>query len=313
MILSVSRRCDIPAHFANWFYHRIREGYVYVRNPFRFHQISHIDLSPDVVDCIVFWSKNPAPMLSRLPELTEYMYYFQFTLNAYGREIEPNLPDLAARIHTFQELAGRLGKQRVLWRYDPVLLTPDYTVSWHRERFAYLAEQLAGYTQTCTFSFPDLYPAMARRAALSGIRPLSGPEKSDLAQSLSAIARSCGLSLNTCAEDIDLSAYRIGHARCIDPFLISRLLGCDLDWKKDGGQRPGCGCAASIDLGIYHTCTHGCVYCYANGPSGPSPARLQAYEETSPLLCSRLTEADQISKPSVKSWKNPQLRLPFLT
>ncbi len=311
MILSASRRCDIPAHFSNWFYHRIQEGYAYVRNPFSFHQVSRINLSPDVVDCIVFWSKNPHPMLPRLSVLNEYMYYFQFTLNAYGQEIEPNLPDLTARIRTFQELAGRLGKRRVLWRYDPVILTPVYTTAWHQDRFAYLAERLSDYTETCVFSFPDLYPSMARRAAPSGIRPLNGPEKNNVAQALSAIARSYGLGLYTCAEDIDLSPYQIGHARCIDPFLISRLLGCDLDWKKDSGQRPGCGCAAAIDLGVYHTCTHGCVYCYANSKNGPSPARLQAYEETAPLLCSRLTAADRILEPDIKSGKDPQLRLPF--
>lgn len=313
MILSASRRCDIPAHFSNWFFYRIKEGYAYVRNPFQFHQISHVNLSPDVVDCIVFWSKNPYPMLSRLSDLAGYLYYFQFTLNAYGKEIEPNLPDLSARIHTFQELAGRLGKRRVLWRYDPVILTPVYPIAWHREQFAYLAERLADYTETCTFSFPDLYPSMVRRAAPHGIRPLSGPEKTTVAQTLSDIARSYGLRLNTCAEDIDLSAYHIGHAKCIDPFLISRLLECDLDWKKDNGQRPGCGCAAAIDLGVYHTCTHGCVYCYANRRNGPAPDRLSAYEETSPLLCSRLTETDQITRPQMKSWKNPQLRLPFPT
>ena len=136
MILSVSRRTDIPNYYSDWFYNRIKEGFLYVRNPFNPHQISRIDLSSQVVDCIVFWTKNPANMLARLDELQAYKYYFQFTLTGYGRDIEPNLPDKRNElIATFQKLSEKIGKEKVIWRYDPILINERYTVEYHLNAF----------------------------------------------------------------------------------------------------------------------------------------------------------------------------------
>lgn len=166
MIISASRRTDIPAFFTGWFMNRIREQCVYVRNPVNAHQVSKISLHPDVVDCIVFWSKNPAPMLPRLHELREYTYYFQFTLNAYPRTIEKNLPSLEERLYTFQQLSELLGSQRMIWRYDPIFINKNHPVSWHAERFSYLAEALCGYTQKCTVSFIDRYAKRDRKSVV---------------------------------------------------------------------------------------------------------------------------------------------------
>ncbi len=143
MIISASRRTDIPAFFSEWMINRLKEQTAYVRNPVNFHQISKINLSPKVVDCIVFWSKNPGPMLPKLPALKDYMYYFQFTLNPYGEDLEANLPSLPARIDTFQTLSRYLGKERVLWRYDPIIVNEKYTTNWHIETFRRLTEQLS--------------------------------------------------------------------------------------------------------------------------------------------------------------------------
>ena len=144
MILSVSRRTDIPAFYADWFFKRIKEGFVYVRNPMNIHQVSSISLSPEVVDCIVFWTKNPAPMLPRLEELNGYDYYFQYTINAYDKDAEPCIPPLEERLRTFRTLSERLGKERVIWRYDPIIFTDRYTTSYHLEQFTRIAHELAG-------------------------------------------------------------------------------------------------------------------------------------------------------------------------
>ena len=282
MIISASRRTDIPAFFSDWFMNRIREQYALVRNPFNSHQVSKISLNPDVVDCIVFWSKNPDPMLTRLNELQNYTFYFQYTLNAYGREIEKNLPALKQRIATFQSLSKMIGKERIIWRYDPIILNETYTAGWHSSAFSNLACQLSGYTGKCTISFIDMYPS---------------------------IAASCGLAIDTCAEKIDLSDCNIRHGCCIDGELIAKLAGCPVNTQKDKNQRPECRCAASIDLGFYNTCRNGCLYCYANHSRRQMEERCRSYDSTSPLLCSQLSEDDRIYERKTGSLKNIQYDL----
>lgn len=143
MILSVSRRTDIPNYYSEWFFNRIKEGFLYVRNPMNAHQISEIKITPDIVDCIVFWTKNPSPMMKRLDELKEYSYYFQFTLTGYGNDIEKSLPNKkTVMIPIFQELSDKIGKQKVIWRYDPILFSDRYTKEYHLKAFKSIAEVL---------------------------------------------------------------------------------------------------------------------------------------------------------------------------
>ena len=150
MIISASRRTDIPAYYPDWFYNRIRDGYVCVRNPMNFHQVSRISLSPDVVDGIVFWTKNPRPLMSRLEELRAYPFYFQFTLTPYGKDVEPGVPNKNDVIlPAFQELSRQIGPERVIWRYDPILFTDRYTMDYHITFFSQLARRLEGYTRKC--------------------------------------------------------------------------------------------------------------------------------------------------------------------
>ena len=309
MIISASRRTDIPALFSEWFIKRIEARYAYVRNPVNIHQISKISLSPNVVDCIVFWSKNPKPMISRLSLLNHYMYYFQFTLNAYNKDFEPNLPPPDDRIETFRILSELIGRRRVIWRYDPVILNSQYPISWHIDKFGYIANQLRNYTERVTISFIDLYAKNSAGAKRQNICELSYEQKNIIAKSFSEIARSHNLKIDTCAEDIDLSAYGIEHARCIDDRLIAKLLDCSIDAGKDKNQRPACGCAASIDLGLYNTCRNGCIYCYANHSAAVRKRNLEAYDPDAPLLCSQITELDKITERKVKSQRNMQLSL----
>jgi hypothetical protein len=207
MIISASRRTDIPAYFSEWLLKRIKERYVYVRNPMNIHQMSKISLDPDIVDCIVFWSKNPKPMLSKLHSLKEYACYFQFTLNPYDRDIEANLPRKNEIIETFKELSGIIGPQKVIWRYDPVLLNKKYDISYHTDKFYEFAGELKGYTEKVTFSFIDFYKKITKNIKSLEIEEAGYKEKNILAGNFSRAAKENNLLIDTCAEDIDLSEY----------------------------------------------------------------------------------------------------------
>jgi DNA repair photolyase len=295
MIISASRRTDIPSYYSEWFFNRIKERNVYVRNHFNTRQISVINLNPELVDCIVFWSKNPKPMIDKLQLINDYKYYFQFTLNPYKQDIEARLPPKAELIETFKELSDIIGPQRVIWRYDPILINTQYNTACHIDKFEKLANTLKGYTEKVTFSFIDFYKKIMEKINLLEIKEVSTEEKNIIAQSFSEIAKSNNFSIDTCAEDIDLSRYGITHARCIDDRLISKITGCNLLIEKDKNQRLECGCVKSIDIGEYNSCSNGCVYCYANYSNNTVENNFKKHIQESPLLIGDIC-ADDIVK-----------------
>ena len=222
MIISASRRTDIPTYYSEWFINRIREGFVCVRNPMNIHQISQIALTPDVVDGIVFWTKNPIPMLSKLDELKEYMYYFQFTLNSYGKDIEAHVPNKNDIIvPAFRELSRKIGAERVIWRYDPILLTTKYTIDYHVKYFEEIAKRLTGFTHKCVISFLDLYRNTKTNMKELELLPLEENEMHELAMRLVDIAHKYHLKVESCAERINLEQFGIAHGHCIDCDLFS--------------------------------------------------------------------------------------------
>ena len=310
MILSVSRRTDIPAFYAEWFFQRIREGFLYVRNPMNPRQVSRIGLSPEVVDCIIFWSKNPAPMLERLDELREYPFYFQFTLTGYGRDIEPGLPDKRKEvIGTFQKLSEKVGKERVVWRYDPILVNDRYTMEYHWKAFEEIAGCLKGYTEKVVISFVDFYAKTLRNTKDLYIKSLSREEMREIAEGMAQIAKSCGLVIETCAEQINLQDVGIRHGSCIDKKRIEKIAGCSLSVEKDKNQREACGCCESIDVGAYNTCRNGCRYCYANYHEEQVRKCIACYDVNSPLLCGRIEPKERVTDREVRSFRNPQLSI----
>lgn len=311
MILSASRRTDIPALYADWFCNRLREGYVYVRNPRVPHQVSHVDLSPDTVDMIVFWTKNALLMEGPLEEVVRlgYPFYFQYTITPYGSDIEPGLPTKQAIISNFIRLSSIYGKERMVWRYDPILINHKYSMDFHKEAFASMCALLAPWACRCVFSFIDPYPKAMRRSGGQIDRLLSPPEMRRLAAEFSHIAAAHRLPLMSCCEAMDLSQYGIQHSACIDAGLIENLLGCPLLVKKDPNQRNGCGCVQSIDIGAYDTCTHGCLYCYATHSSEALMHNLCRHDDASPLLTGFPTAKDHIIKRVTKTLKNSQLSL----
>lgn len=310
MILSVSRRTDVPSYFSDWFFERLKEGYVYTKNPMNPKQISKLALSPDVVDCIVFWTKNPEPMLDRLKELEPYPFYFQFTLTSYGKDIEANLPHKKeVLLPTFQRLSGKIGSKRVIWRYDPILFTKRYTPEYHVKAFRQMAEALRGYTEKCVISFVDTYAKNKKNMQALGVYELPKEELEVFAKALCEIAKENDMVMASCAEQIDLDHCGIAHNACIDRSLIEEIIGCKLKGVKDKNQRGECGCMESIDIGTYHTCENGCVYCYANHSEAQVKENLRKYDVHSPILCGKIGADDKVTERKVVSLKEKQFSL----
>lgn len=306
MIISASRRTDIPACYPDWMARRVSEGFACVRNPMNPRQVSRVSLSPAVVDCIVFWSKNPAPMLEYLDLFRPWHFYFQYTLNAYGADVERRLPPLERRAETFLRLSDALGPERVVWRYDPILLSGDYPLEFHLEQFSRLADRLRGAAERCSISFLDEYAAIRTGLRQLGARTPGDREKRSLAEGLAAAAGE-DFRLVTCAEEIDLSQFGIGRGSCIDAQLIERLAGCPLRTEPDKGQRSACGCAASIDIGAYDTCLNGCRYCYANRSDKALARRSGQYSPASPVLCDAIRADETVSERRMRSLQVRQL------
>lgn len=287
MIISASRRTDIPAYYSEWFFHRLREGYVLTQNPRNPRQIKRISLTPESVDGIVFWTKNPLPMLDRLGELDSFPYYFQFTLNSYGKDAEPGLPSKNdVLLPAFQRLSKQIGRDRVVWRYDPIFLTPHYTLEYHCRYFRVMASRLSGYTETCTVSFLDFYRNTASRTAPLQLLPMTEEAQIKILTSFSETAKEYGISLNMCAEPIS-KQLGIPSASCIDASRLERISGRRLPAERDKNQRPMCGCAASVDIGMYDCCANGCLYCYANSGPAAVARRMQLHDPKSPFLLSK--------------------------
>lgn len=310
MIISASRRTDIPTYYSDWLFNRLREEFVYVRNPMNIHQIGKISLSSEVVDGIVFWTKNPVPMLERLSELDKYNYYFQFTLTAYGRDVEPNIPSKNdVIIPAFQKLSKEIGREKVIWRYDPIFFNEKYTMDYHCKYFQVLAAKLGEYTEKCTVSFLDLYRNTARNTQPLKIQTESKEQRMELMEKFAEIAKEHGLYIDTCSEGIELAKFGIGHACCIDKERFERIGGCKLVVDKDKNQRAECGCVSSIDIGTYNTCKNGCLYCYANYSHNTVIRNTQVHNPKSPLLFGEVGPDDVIKERKMVSLKDTQLTI----
>ena len=310
MILSASRRTDLPNYYSDWFFNRVQEGFLDVRNPFNARQISRISLSPKVVDCIVFWTKNPGPMMERLGELAAYDFYFQFTLTGYGAEVEAGMPDKRrVLIPTFKRLAQELGRERVVWRYDPIFISRRYTPAYHLKAFREIAEALSGSTDLAVISFLDMYQKIRRNMERLQAEPLGTEGMLELAGEMARIAARCGMAVESCAEAADLSAAGVGHGSCIDRRRIERLTGCRIKCRRDGNQRPECGCVESVDAGSYNTCLNGCAYCYASFDRAKILEHRAGFDARSTVLGTPLRPEDTVRLRSLQSFKAGQMSL----
>lgn len=294
MIISASRRTDIPAFFADWFINRVKEGYVLNKNPFNANQIKKISLKAFDVDAIVFWTRNPKPLMKHLHELDsrELNYYFQYTITGYPKSIEKNVPNTYKAIETFTELSEKIGKEKVIWRYDPIILTDILDIDEHLRLFEKIATSLENKTEKVVVSFADPYKKIQKKLENMQYKDIleSHSKLFKLAQDFSDIARAKNLKIESCSEAVELKEYGIEHGKCIDDDLLRRLFNYNLDAKKDKNQRKECGCVTSIDIGMYNTCSHGCEYCYATFSDTSVKNNLDIHNPNSPLLVGEIDE-----------------------
>lgn len=310
MIISASRRTDIPALYSEWLVNRLREGYVLVPQVYNSKKLSSIALNPYVVDCIVFWTKNPIPMMDKIKLIQDmgYQFYYQFTLTPYGKNIEKNLPSKDILVDSFKRLGSIIGADRMVWRYDPVIITDNMNLNWHIENFTRLCSELKGSTNRCIFSFLDFYSKRRQAIESLGAYNIKEVDMQALGKAFSKIAQSYSIKLYTCCEPVDLSAFNISHASCIDKSLIEEIIGCRLKLQRDSNQRPACGCFESIDIGVYDSCSNGCIYCYGTFSEIHRDKNISSHNKSAPVLIGNGNDCC-INDRKAESNKDPQLTM----
>lgn len=301
MIINTGGRTDTVHYYSKWLLKRFEEGYVLSRNPLFPNKVTRYELTPDKVDCVVFCSKNYRPILPDLHKITDrFNTYFHYTITAYGKDIEPGVQTIEKSVETLKRLADIVGKQRIAWRYDPVLLTEKYTIERHLETFDYLARELTPYVDRCIFSFVEMYKKLA--VNMPEIILLTDEDKHRLAKAMGEIVQRHGLYLQTCATEGDFSAYGIHGSGCMTLDIIGRVNGVNFKSLKHKGNRQHCGCVESRDIGAYDSCPSGCKYCYANKSPAKARAMQQYHDPDSPLLLGHLRETDIVTHSSQKSF-----------
>ncbi|GHV74691.1 hypothetical protein AGMMS49940_19930 [Spirochaetia bacterium] len=292
LIISASRRTDIPAFYGEWFFNRLSNGEIAVRNPMNDKQVTHFKFNPRDIECIVFWTKNPKDFIKYLDKIDSlgYKYYFQFTITPYNNDIEPN-SNKQDIITTFIELSEKIGKEKVIWRYDPIFFNDKYPVDFHIEMFEKIMRSLHAHTEKCVISFVDKYHFLINDFKNNDINELTAMQIEDFILRLKEVLNrhSPELAIATCGEKIDLGKYGIQHNKCIDDELISGITGVRGTNKKDPSQRTECGCVQSRDIGTYNTCLHHCIYCYAKRGKKMDAA---LYNKDSLLLCDTIDAAN---------------------
>lgn len=293
MILNIGGRTDTVNYFSEWLIRRFREGFAYSRNPYYPHIVNRIQLSPETIDVVEFCSKNYAPILKDLYEITDrFNCHFHYTITAYGKDIEPNVPSIDESIETLKRLTAIVGKEKIIWRYDPVLLTHEYSIERHLETFDEMAERLQPYVDRCLFSFVIWYKKLA--VNMPELLPMGDAEKNRLAQGMGDIAHRRHLYLQTCGMREDYSQYGIHHSGCMTALIYEHSLGLRFKSVKHKGNRPGCGCMESRGLGEYNTCINGCRYCYANYNHARAQENYKNHDPLSPLMIGHLHPDDEI-------------------
>ena len=310
MILNTGGRTDTVQYYSNWLLRRFEEGYVLSRNPLFPNKVSRYELTPDKVDCVVFCSKNYRPILARLHEITDrFPTYLHYTITAYGRDIEPGVPSIDESMETLIELSRLVGRQRVSWRYDPVLLTKDYTIQRHMETFERMAKVLVPHIDRCIFSFVEIYKKLETN--MPELIPLSPEDMDALACGLGTIARRHGIYLQTCGTNGDFSRYGIHASGCMTLGILGKANGISFKDLKHRGMRHGCHCIESRDIGAYDTCLNGCKYCYANKSPQKAAENFQYHDPASPLLLGYLRPEDTVAQGMQKSFRAEQPDIPI--
>lgn len=301
MIINTGGRTDTVQYYSEWLLNRFSEGFVLSRNPLFPNKVTRYELTPDKVDCVVFCSKNYKPILSRLHEITDkFNTYFHYTITAYGKDIEPGVPSIDESMETLTELSKQVGKQRVAWRYDPVLLTEKYTVETHLQTFEHMSKTLAPYIDRCIFSFVEMYKKL--EINMPELILLSAWDMEKLAQGLGSIAQKYGIHIQTCGTNGDFTRYGIHSSGCMTLDILGGANGVLFKDRKHKGTRQGCHCIESRDIGAYDTCMNGCKYCYANKTPRKAFENYKMHDPASPLLLGQIKPDDTIQQGAQKSF-----------
>ena len=301
MILNTGARTDTVQYFSDWLLKRFEEGFVYVRNPLFPNNVTRYELSPDKIDAVLFCSKNYEPILPRIREITDkYRTYFYYTVTAYGKDIEPGVPETEESIQTLIKLSSIVGRERIAWRYDPVLLTDKYTMEIHFNTFEKMAKELAPYIDRCIFSFVEVYKKL--KTNMPELREITDADKETLAKGLGETANRYGIHLQTCGTNGDYSKYGIYSSGCATLDILGKANGCEFRELKHKGMRQGCHCIESRDIGEYDTCLNGCRYCYANRSHKKAFENYKYHDPSSPIIIGNLNDGDAIKVGSQKSF-----------
>ena len=299
MILNTGLRTDIPGFFSEWFYNRIDDGFVYVRNPYAKNQIYSYRLDPELIDCIIFCTKNPKPMFENLEKIDKFNQYWHITITPYEKEIEPNVPPMNDVLESFKYLSKKLGKENVTLRYDPIFINEKYTLEKHIESFEYIINSLSGYTTEAIISFIDLYEKTKRNFPKA--REVTKDERLKIGKEFARIGNENNIRIKTCVEGTELDKFGIDSSGCMTKEVIERAINKNLNIPKQKARNGECYCLLNNDIGEYNTCDHGCLYCYANSNKRLVKRNLKLHDPKSPILIGEIKEDDIIKEMNQKS------------
>ena len=301
MILNTGARTDTVQYFSKWLLKRFEEGFVYVRNPLFPNKVIRYNLTPNEIDVVLFCSKNYAPILPRLHEITDkFNTYFYYTITAYGKDIEPGVPSIDESINTLIKLSKLVGKEKVAWRYDPVLYTDKYTFEVHKKTFEYIAQRLSPYIDRCIFSFVEMYKKLENN--MPEIISFTDNDKKQIAFMLGSIAKKYNIEIQTCGTNGDYSQFGIEKSGCATLEILGKANNLSFKDMKHKGLREGCHCIESRDIGAYDTCLNGCKYCYANKSPQKAINNFKYHNPDSPIILGEISEKDEIMQGNQKSF-----------
>ena len=306
MILNTGTRTDIPAFFHRWFLNRIEEGFVCSKNPYN-NEIYRYDISPEVVDCICFCSKNPKPLVKHLDRIADYNQFWFITLNPYEKDVEVNVPDYKKVIKTFGEVSSTLNRNAIAWRYDPIFITEKYNLDFHIEKFEEIASQLCEYTSECTISFIDLYKKVLRN--FPDAREVSVEEQLIIGENFARIADEYGIRMKTCVEGTLLDQFGFDSSGCMTKEVLQKAIGNNLKIPRGKYKNRQCNCLMGRDIGAYNTCLHGCKYCYANANMKLVKRNQKLHNPDSPLLIGEVKNGDVVKEVNESSYIDSQQKL----
>ena len=301
MIINTGSRTDTVQYYSDWLLKRFKEGFVYSRNPLFPNIVTRYELNPNILDCVVFCSKNYEPILDRLTEITDkFNTYFHYTITAYGRDIEPNVPTIDESIETLIKLSKIVGKQRIAWRYDPILLTKKYTKQVHYNTFDYMSKRLSPHIDRCIFSFVDMYKKLETN--MPEIIILNNNDKIEIAKNIGSIAKKHNMIIQTCATIEDFKQFGILQSGCMTSEILGNANNITFKKVRHSGNRQWCKCIENRNIGDYDTCPNGCKYCYANKNPQIAQENYKKHNPNDLMILGNLKPTDEIQQSNQKSY-----------